>query len=48
MPSKADLTSAAKSLRLVLDNLPPAGTPTDGRLRDRLQLAADILSAIAK
>jgi hypothetical protein len=47
VPSKADLRRAAKSLREVASLTAglPEDSPSDARLRESLELAADVLEA---
>lgn len=47
MPSKAELAQAARSIRLLLEELPGEASQHDARLRDHLELAADILEGMA-
>ena len=50
MPSKRELREVARQLRLIseLTEPLPEDSPPDGALRDRLELAADVLEAAAK
>jgi hypothetical protein len=48
MPTKSDIASAARSLRLIADKTAglPDSQPGDATLQDRLLLAADVLEAL--
>ncbi|HXY27506.1 MAG TPA: hypothetical protein VEH82_04430 [Acidimicrobiales bacterium] len=48
MPSPEDLHEAADSLRRIIELTEPDGSPYDDRLRDHLELAADVLGAGAE